>query len=223
MREAFEEDERGLRIAGRNITNLRYADDTTLLAENEEDLVQLLRKVKARSEQAGLFLHLGKTKVLSNTEMQDFNLDGEAIEVVEAYKFLGATINRNGTCEEEISTRIGKGKAAMLGLSKLWKDRSITLQTKKKLVETLVFPVVLHGSEPGVLKKKERKKIYSFKLWCWRRMLRISWKERKTNKWVLEQVKPSVSLESMLVLLTLRYVGHDMEPMARWRRIYCVE
>ena len=100
------------------------------------------------------------------------------------------------------------GRSAMQRLKKIWKDRNIKLDTKTKLVKTLVFPVALYGCETSVMKKRERERIGTFELWCWRRMLKLSWTERKTNSWVLQQVKPERSLESKVILASLRYVGH---------------
>ena len=111
-------------------------------------------------------------------------IDGKDIEVVTKFVFLGALITKDGldACEKEVRRRIATmGKAAMGGLTPIWKDRGVTLETKVTLVNNLVFPIVLYGAETWTMRKHERRKIDAFELWCWRRVLRVSWMERKTN------------------------------------------
>ena len=208
MREALEEWERGISIGGRTVSNLRYADDTTLLAGTKEDLIELVGRVRRASEKAGLYLNVGKTKVLTTGDIGAVTVDGKDIEVVTKFVFLGALITEDGLCEKEVRRRIAMGKAAMGGLTSIWKDRGVTLETKVKLVKVLVFPIVLYGAETWTMRKHERRKIDAFELWCWRRVLRVSWMERKTNISIIESIKPEWTLESRVTKAALNYFGH---------------
>ena len=208
MREALADWSGGIRIGGRKISNLRYADDTSLLANTEEELVEIIERVRVESEKDGLYLNVNKTKILSTGIIGRVMINGENVEVVESFTFLGTQIHRDGLSEKETSRRFGLGKAAMGGLTKIWKDRCITLETKVKLVKALVFPIVLYGAETWVLRKKERKKLDAFELWCWRKVLRVSWIERKTNEWVLNRINPEWTLESRVAKSALSYFGH---------------
>ena len=196
MREALEEWDSGISVGGRIVTNLRYADDTTLLAGTKEDLTELVERVRRASEKAGLYLNVGKTKVMTTGDIREVTVDGKDIEVVTKFVFLGALITKDGLCEKEVRRRIAMGKAAMGGLTSIWKDRGVTMETKMKLVKVLVFPIVFYGAETWTLRKHERRKIDAFEWWCWRRVLRVSWMERKTNIWIIENIKPEWTLES---------------------------
>ena len=208
MGEALEEWESGISVGGRIVTNLRYADDTTLLAGTKEDLTELVERVRRAREKAGLYLNVGKTKVMTTGYIGEVTVDGKDIEVVTKKKFLGALMTKVGLCEKEVRRRIAMGKAAMVGLTSIWKDRGVTMETKVKLVKVLVFPIVLYGAETWTLRKHERRKIDAFELWCWRRVLRVSWMERKTNIWIIENIKPEWTLESRLPKAALSYFGH---------------
>ena len=204
MRDVLEKWEGGVGIGGRVITNLRYADDTTLIAGTKEDLMEIMERVRKTSEKAGLYLNVLKTKVMTTGDIGEVALDGKTVEVITKFVLLRALITK------EIRRRIAMGKAAMGGLTTVWKDRGITLQTKVKLVKALVFPIVLYGAETWTMRKTEREKIDAFELWCWRRVMRVSWMERKTNVWVLENVKPKWTLESRVIKAALSYFGHVM-------------
>ena len=179
----------GVKTGGRKINNLRYADDTTLLAESKEELLQMVPSVKEKIAHAGLYLNLKKTKVMSTEEMEEFELDGEKVEIVRDFVFLGAKIEDSGSCKGEILRRLALGRAAMTGLNKIWKDKDITITTKCRIVNAFVFPVVLYGCESWTIRKAERRIIDSFELWCWRRLLRIPWTARITNKSVIDEIK----------------------------------
>ena len=211
MRQAnLEELDIGVKMGGRKINNLRYADDTTLLAESKEELLQLVTSVKEKSAQAGLYLNLKKTKVMSTEEMEEFELDGENVEVVRDFVFLGAKIEDSGSCKGDILRRLALGRAAMTGLNKIWKDKDITITTKCRIVNALVFPVVLYGCESWTIRKAERRRIDSFELWCWRRLLRIPWTARRTNKSVIDEIKTTNPLEALIKKQQLSYFGHIM-------------
>ena len=208
MRQAnLEELDIRVKMGGRKINNLRYA---TLLAESKEELLQLVTSVKEKSAQAGLYLNLKKTKVMSTEEMEEFELDGENVEVVRDFVFLGAKIEDSDSCKGELSRLLALGRAAMTGLNKIWKDKDITITTKCRIVNALVFPVVLCGCESWTIRKAERRRIDSFELWCWRRLLRIPWTARRTNKSVVDEIKTTNPLEALIKKQQLSYFGHIM-------------
>ena len=205
------EDFEGFKIAGRNITNLRYADDTTLLAETEEELRRLTNRIKETSERFGLKLNIKKTKIMTNQGMVEFKLhDRVIIEVVDHFDFLGSRIDVNWSCQSEVRKRLALGRKAVVSLKRLWKDSDLTLSTKRMLMETLVFPIVMYACESWTLLKYDLKKIDSFEMWCWRRMLRVPWTARRTNKSILEEVKPEFPLQALIIRQKLRYFGHVM-------------
>ena len=183
-------------MGGRKINNLRYADGTTLLAERKEELLQLVTSVKEKSAQAGLYLNLKKTKVMSTEEIEELELDGENVESVRDFFFIGAKIEDSGYCKVDILRRLALGIAAMTGLNKIWKDTYITITTKRTIVNALVFPVVRYGCESWTIRKAERTRIDNFELWCWRSLLRIPWTARRTNKSVIEETKLTNPLEA---------------------------
>ena len=205
MREALEEWGSGIISGGgRMVTNLRYTAYTILLAGTKEDLIERVERVMRASEKAGLYLNVGKTKVVTTGDIGEVTVDGKYIEVVTKFVFLGALITKDGLCEKAVRRRIATGKAAMGGLTSIWKDRGVTLETKVKLVKVLVFPIVLYGAETWTKRKHERRKIDAFELWCWRRVLRVSWVDRK----IIENIKPEWTLESRVPKAALSYFGH---------------
>ena len=157
-----------MKIAGRNINNLRYADDTTLMAESEQELKSLLMKVK-ESEKVGLKLNIRKTKIMASGSITSWQIDGETVETVADFIFLGSKITADGDCSHEIKRRLLLGRKVMTNL----KSRDITLSTKIRLVKAMVFPVVMYGCESWTIKKAECQRIDAFELWCWRRLLRV--------------------------------------------------
>ena len=148
MRNAgLEEAQAGIKTAGRNINNLRYADDTTLTAESEEELKSLLMKVKAESEKVGLKLNIQKTKIMASGPITSWEIDGETVETVSDFIFLGSQITADGDCSHEIKRRLLLGRKAMTNLDSIFKSRDFTLPTKVCLVKAMVFPVVMYGCE----------------------------------------------------------------------------
>ena len=145
-------------IAGRNINNLRYADDTTLMAESEE-LKSLLMKVKEESDKVGLKLNIQKTKIMAPGPITSWQIDGETVETVADFIFLGSKITAGGDCSHEIKRLLLLGRKVMTNLDSILKSRDITLPTKKHLVKAMVFPVVMYGCESWTIKKAERQKI----------------------------------------------------------------
>ena len=147
---------------------------------------------------------------MSTEEMEEFELDGENVEVVRDFVFLGAKIEDSGSFKGYILRRLALGRAAMTGLNKIWKDKDITITTKCRIVNALVFPVVLYGCESWTIRKAERRRIDSFELWCWRRLLRIPWTARRTNKSVIYEIKTTNPLEALIKKQQLSYFGHIM-------------
>ena len=171
MRNAgLEEAQAGIKIAGRNINNLRYAGDTTLRAESGEELKSLLMKVKEESEKVGLKLNIQKTKIMAYGPITSWEIDGETVETVSDFIFLGSKITADGDCSHEIKRHLLPGRKVMTNLDSILKSRDITLPTKVHLVKAMVFPVVMHGSESWAVRKAEHRRIDAFELWCWRRL-----------------------------------------------------
>ena len=163
MRNAgLEEAQAGIKIAGRNINNLRYADDTTLMAESEEDLKSLL-KVKVESEKVGLKLNIQKTKITASGSITSWQIDGETVS---AFVFFGSKITADGDFSHEIKRRLLLGRKVMTNLDSIFKSRDISLPTKVHLVKAMVFPVVMYGCESWTVKKAEHQRIDAFELWC---------------------------------------------------------
>ena len=182
MRNAgLEETQAGIKIAGRNISNLRYADDTTLMAEKEEELKSFLMKVKEESEKVGLQLNIQKTEIMVSGPITSWEIDGETVETVSDFIFLGSKITADGDCNHEIKRHLLLGKKVMTNLDSIFKSRDITLPTKAHLVKAMVFPVIMYACESWTVKKAEYRRIDAFELWCWRRLLKIAWTARKFN------------------------------------------
>ena len=152
----LDEAQAGIKIAGRNISNLRYVDDTALMAETEEELKSLLMKVKEESEKAGLKLNIQKTKIMASSPITSWQIDGETMERVTDFIFLGSKITADGDCSHETKTLLLLGRKAMTNLASILKSRDITLLSKIRLVKAMFFPVVMYGCESWSIKKAER-------------------------------------------------------------------
>ena len=152
---ALEETQAGIKIAGRNINNLRYTDDTTLMAESEEELRSLLMKMKEESEKAGFKLNIQKTKIMASSPTTSWEIDGETVKTVSDFIFWGSKITADGDCSHEIKRRLLLGRKVMTNLDSMFKSRDITLTTKVCLVKAMVFPVVIYGCESWTRKKAE--------------------------------------------------------------------
>ena len=189
MRNAgLEEAQAGIKIDGRNINNLRYADDTTLMAESEEELKSLLMKVKEESEKVGLKLNIQKTKIMASGPITSWQIDGETVETVSDFIFLGSKITADVDCSHEIKRHLLLGRKVMANLHSILKSRDITLPTKVRLVNAMVFPIVMYGCESWMVKKAECRRIDAFELWCWRRLLTA----RRSNQSILKEISPGV-------------------------------
>ena len=212
MRNArLDETETGVKISGRNINNLRYADDTTLMAESGEDLKTFLMKVKEESEKVRLELNIQKTKLMASGPIISWQIDGETVETVTDFILGGSKITADGDCTHEIKRHLLFGRKAMTNLDSILKSRDTTLPTKVHLVKAMVFPVVMYGCESWIIKKTEHRKIDAFELWCWRRPLRIPWTARRSNQAILKEISPQYLLEGLIPKLKFQYFGHLMQ------------
>ena len=165
MRNAgLEETQAGIKISGRNINNFRYADDTTLMAESEEELQSLLMKVKEESEKVGLKLNIQKMKIMAFRPIPSWEIDGETVETVSDFIFWGSKITADGDCSHEVKRRLLLGRKVMTNLDSIFKSRIITLPTKVRLVKVMVFPMVMCGCQSWTVKKAERQRIDAFEL-----------------------------------------------------------
>ena len=167
MRNAgLEEAQAGIKIAGRSIRNLRYADDTTLMAESEKELKSLLKEVKEESEKVGLKLNIQKTKIMISSPITSWQMDGETVETVADFIFLGCKITADGDCSHESKRCLLFGRKVITNLDSILKSRDITLSTKVRLVKAMVFPVVMYGYESWTIQKAEHRRIAAFEVWC---------------------------------------------------------
>ena len=211
MRNAgLDEAQAGIKIARRNVNNLRYADDTILMAESEEELKSLLMKVKEESEKVGLKLNIQKTKIMASGPITSWQIDRVSVETVADFILGGSKINGNGACSHEIKRRLLLGRKVMTKLDSILKSRDITLPTKVRLVKAMVFPLVMYGCASWTIKKAECQRIDAFELWCWRRLLRVSWTARRSIWSILKEISPGCSLEGRMLKLKLQYFGHLM-------------
>ena len=206
----LDEAQAGIKIAGRNINNLRYADDTTLMAESEEELKSLLMKVK-ESKKVGLKLNIQKTKIMASGPITSWETDGETVETVSDFILGGSKITTDGDCSHEIKRRLLLGRKVMTNLDSILKSRDITLPTKVRLDKAMVFPMVMYGCESWTMKKAEHRRTDAFELWCSRRLLRVPWTARKSNQSILKEISPGCSLEGLMLKLKLQYFVHLMQ------------
>ena len=176
----LDEAQAGIKIAGRNINNLRYAADTTLMAESEEELKSLLMKVKEESEKVGLKLNIQKTKIIASSPITSWEIDGETMETVRDFILGGSKIIADVDCSHEIKRFLLLGRKAMTNLDSIFKSRDITLPTNVHLVKAMVFPMVMYGCESWTIKKAEHQRIDAFELWCWKKLLRVLWTARRS-------------------------------------------
>ena len=206
MRNAgLEEAQAGIKIARRNIYLLRYADDTTLMAESEEELKSLLMKVKEEGEKVGLKLNIQKTKIMASGPITSWEIDGETMDTVTDFILAGSKITADGDCSHEIKRCLLLRRKALTNLDSLLKSRDTV-----PLVKAVVFLVVIYRCESWTKKKAKRQRIDAFELWCWRRLLRVPWTAGRSNQSILKEISPGCSLEGLMLKLKLQYFGHLM-------------
>ena len=179
------------------------------MAEREEELKSLLMKVKKKSENSGLKLNIQKTKIMVCGPIISWQIDGEAMETVTDFIFLGSKITVGDDCNHEIKRHLLLGRKTMTNLHSVLKSRDITLPTKACIVKAMVF-VVMYRCESWKIKKAEHQRIDAFELWCWRRLLKVHWTARKSNWSILKEINPEYSLEGVMLKLKLQYFGHLM-------------
>ena len=180
------------------------------MAESREELKSLLMKVKEESEKGGLKLNIQKTDIMGSSSITSQQKDGETMETVRDFIFLGSKITADGDCCHEIKRCLLLGRKAMTNLDSILKSRDITLSTNIHLVKAMVFPAVMYGCESWTIKKAEHQRIDAFELWCWRRLLRVPWTARRANQSILKEISPEYSLEGWMLKLKLPYFGHLM-------------
>ena len=178
-----------------------------LMAESEEELKSLLMKVKVESEKVGLKLNIQKTKIMASGPITSWQIDGETVETVADFIFLGFKISADGDFSHEIKRCLLLGRKVMTNLDSIFKSRHITLPTKvRRTVKAMVFPVVMYGCEGWAVKKAERRRRFdAFELWCWRRLL--TWIARRSKQSILNEISPGCSLEGLILKLRLQYFG----------------
>ena len=167
-------------------------------------------KAKEESEKVGLKLNIQKTKIMASGPITSWEIDGETVETLSNFIFLGSQITADGDCSHEIKRHLLLGRKVMTNLDSILKSRDITLLTKVHLVKATVFPVVMYGCESWTIKKAEHRRIDTFELWCWKRLLRVPWTARRSNQSILKEISPGCSLEGLMLKLKLQYFGHLM-------------
>ena len=210
MRNAgLDEAQARIKIAGRNINNLRHADDTTLMAESEEELKSLLMKVKEQSEKVDLKFNIQKTKIIASGPITSWQIDGETVEIVADY-FWGLQNHCRWWVQAWNKKTLTPWKQSHEQPRKHIKKERHYFVYKVHLVKAMVFPVVMYGYESWTIKKAECRRIGAFELWCWRRLLRVPWTSRKSNQSILKEISPDYSLEGLMLKLKLQYFGYLM-------------
>jgi len=207
----LDEAQAGIKIAGRNINNLRYVDDTTLMAEREEELKSLLMKVKEESEKVGLKLNIKTTKIMASGPITSWQIDGEKMETVRDFIFGGSKITADGDYSHEIKRHLLLGRKAMTNLDSLLKSRRHYFASKGPSSQSYGFSSSHVWCESWTIKKDEHQRIDAFELWCWRRLLRVPWTSRRSNQSILKEISPGCSLEGLMLKLKLHYFGHLMQ------------
>ena len=204
----LDDSQAGIKIKKRNSNKLRYADDTTLMAEREEELESLLMKVKEKSEKPALKLNIQKTKIRASSPITSWWIDGETVS---DFIFLGSKINTDGDCSHKIKRYLLFGRIAMTNLDSVLKSRDITLLTKVHIVKGMVSPLLMYRCDSWTIKKVKHQRTDAFELWCWRRLLRIPWTARESNQSILKEISPEYLLEGLVLKLKLQYFGHLLQ------------
>ena len=195
----LDESQAGIKIARRNISSLRYSDDTTLTTESKEELKSLLMKVKEDSEKAGLKLNIEKAKIMASGTTTSWQIEGVKVEAMTDVLFVGSKVTADSDYSHEIRGSLLIERKAITNLENVVKSRDITLLTKVHMVKAMVFPIVTYGCESWTIKTVERARTDAFKLWCWRRLLKVPWTARRSNQSVLKEINPEYSLEGLML------------------------
>ena len=180
------------------------------MEESEEELKSLLMKVKEKSEKVCLKLNIQKTKIMASSPITSWQIDGETLETVRDFIFLGSKVTADSDCIHGIKRGLLLGRKAMTNLVSILRSRDITLPTNVHLVKAMVFLVVMYGCESWTIKKAECQRMDAFELWCWKRLLRVSWTSRRSNQSIVKEISPGYSLEGPMFKLKFQYFGHLM-------------
>ena len=202
MRNAgLDEAQAGIKIAGRDINNLKCVDETTLIAENKEELKSHLMKVKEESEKAGLKLNIQKMKIMASGLITYWQIDGETMETVSDFIFLGSKITADGGLQPWNQNTLASWKKSYDNTRQHIKKQRHHFASKVHIVKTMVFPLVMYGCESRTIKKPECQKIDVFELWCWRRFFKVPWTARRSNQSILKEISPEYSFEGLMLKL----------------------
>ena len=180
------------------------------MAESKEELNSRLMKAKEESEKVSLKLNIQKTKIMAFGPITSWKIDGETMETLRDVILGDSKITANGDCSHEIKRHLLLGRKAMTNLDSILQSRDITLPTKTHLIKAMAVPVVMYGCESWTIKKAEHQRIDAFEVWCWRRLLRVPWTERRFNQFILKEISPEYSLECLILKLKLQYFGYLM-------------
>ena len=188
-------------------------------------LMKVMKEALDESERgewkAGLKLNIQKTKIMASGPITSWQINGETMETVRDFIFLGSKMIADGNCSHEIKRHLLFGRKDMTNLDSVLKSRDITLPTKVCLVKAMAFPVIMYGCESRTIKKAEHQRLDAFELWCWRRLLRVPWTARRSNQSILKEISPEYSLEGLMLKLKLQYFGHLMRRADSWKRPWC--
>ena len=202
----------GISIGGRKVSNLRYADDTALCAENHEEICTLLNNINEKGKEKNMKLNAKKTKVMhiGKGDYHDVEIDGETLEKVLEFIYLGSCKTTDGDCKADIMRRIARAKAKMVELENIWRDRDLSKALKIRLMKVLVWTTINYGSEGWTLRADEKKKIQSAEMWLYQRLLNITWKDKRTHNSILEELKVKRELFGNIVKRKLTFFGHTI-------------
>ena len=206
----LDEAQAGIKIARRNISNLRYAEDTTQMAESEEELKSFLFKVKEKNEKVGLKLSIQKTKIMASGPITSWQIDGETMETVRDFILGGSKVTADGDCSHEIKRHLLLGRKAMTNLDSVLKSQRHYFADKGPSSQSYGISSSHVWMWKLDYKKAEHRRIDAFELWCWRRLLRVTWTARRSNQSILKEISPGCSLEGLMLKLKLQYFGHLM-------------
>ena len=205
-------EEFGISIGGRKVSNLRYADDTALCAEKHEDICTLLNNINEEGKKKNMKLNAKKTKVMhiGKGEYEDIEIDGETLEKVLEFIYLGSCKTTDGDCKADIMRRIARAKSKMVELDNIWRDKDLSNALKIRLMKVLVWTTINYGAEGWTLRADEKKKIQSAEMWLYQRLLNITWKDKRTHNSILEELKVKRELFGSIVKRKLTFFGHTI-------------
>jgi exonuclease III len=212
MRDATEDSNSGPKIGGRKVNNLRYADDTTLLCGNKEDLMNLLKTTQHVSRKKGLLLNVKKTKIMvidnNRNDFSAFYLEGQQLEEVKDFVYLGSRINTKVSDMQEVKRRLAIARTTVQKMDNIWKSSAVKKYLKLRLLRSTAFAVASYGCESWTFSKKVQKKIDAFEMWAYRRILRVPWTERRTNEWILQKLNTDMMLKQQTISRKMQHFGH---------------